>query len=168
MTFYILRTFPQAEFKAENQLKDKFGCVTLAPRELKTRTYGQGKHKRDKPYAIFTRYVFAQFDVWPGVDRLRDEADLLCGYVAFGGCPAVLTPADVQFLRALNGEIPLPPAPWHKALALGDRVRVRDGHWAAGQVTPVTQVVADRIQGYIDLFGRSTVTWFSLADIEPV
>lgn len=167
MPFYILRCRQQCEFKAQDQVKDKFGCQTLAPKEDKWRTYGKSKNKREKPYPIFTRYVFADFDVWPGVDRLREEADLLTGYVAFGGRPAILTPADVQFLRALNGEIPLPPAPWHKAVKAGDRLRVKDGPFYGFEASAEI-VVADRIQGLVSLFGRLTTVWFSLADVEPV
>ena len=170
MSYFILRTLPQAEFKAQDQLKDKFGCHTLAPKEDKHRTYGRGKHKRTKAYAIFTRYVFADFADWPGVDRLRTECDLLCGYVGFGRGPAILRPADVEFLKALNGEMPLPPAPWHKALRPGDLMRVRRGiqHPFAEHEVLAEKVVADRIQGLVSVFGRMTTTWFSLADMEPV
>lgn len=154
MSWYILTTAPQREFKASKALDD-LGLRAVVPYAIRHR---KGRAKGNKPVMIPFRvpllpgYIFAapaHDDMpWYAIKALPDVR----GRVAFDGQPALLSDAEVDRMRRLaeteRKEV-------YRGLKVGDKVDIMDGPFSGLDAT-LEAIGHAKVKVTVQIFGRST------------
>ena len=116
--WYLLRTKFKQEKKAAQELRQQNISVFLPLHKLEKIVKG---NKVIKEEPLFSRYLFAQFDIentnWTSVRSTRGVSN----FVEFGNGPAIVDQAIVKELKKIDL---LPPEPYFK---IGEKVRIVDG-----------------------------------------
>ena len=116
--WYLLHTKYKQEKKAAQELRQQNISVFLPLHKLEKIVKG---NKVIKEEPLFSRYLFAQFDIentsWTSIKSTRGVSN----FVEFGNGPAIVDQAIVKELKKIDL---LPPEPYFK---IGEKVRIIDG-----------------------------------------
>ena len=146
MTWHILLTQPQAEFKVRDDLHRR-GIWALVPVEFRL---GKGKDQRLLKRPVLPGYCFAAIENWSILDRmdgLRSRPVMM-----LDGLPAALSQREVNALEVLSRPLAAIRAP--RKLRPGDRIKIKVGAFAdlsacVDRITKQGKAVA-----IVELFGR--------------
>ena len=116
--WYLLHTKFKQEKKAAQELRQQNISVFLPLHKVEKIVKG---NKVIKEEPLFSRYLFAQFNIentnWTSVRSTRGVSN----FVEFGNGPAIVDQAIVKELKKIDL---LPPEPYFK---IGEQVRIVDG-----------------------------------------
>ena len=170
LSWLVLRVLPQKEFEAEKRIKDR-GHDALCPFEEKwRRRNSRSRHKRPWKYPYFTRYVFAGIRAWPADwDDIRQNVDVVQGYLVHDGKPHVLASTEVEYLtRMADVKVSQDGASvLHRAIMAGANVTVAEGAWQ-GHTVRVDSIVGNSANVVLQLFNSMVTAKISLAKLDPV
>ena len=153
MTWHILTTVPQREFRAGVEL-DALGLRTLVPYELRhRRAIGKGGRPVMTGYRVplLPGYLFVNGGddclPWRDVMELRDVR----GCIWSGGIPARLTDAQIDHVRRLAETC---RAETRRSLARGDRARIMAGPFS-GIEALVSEITSTAVTLEVQMFGST-------------
>lgn len=164
----VLRVAPQKEFEAAERIAGR-GHQTLCPYEQKwRRKHSRTRHKKPHKYPVFTRYVFAGIAAWPqDYHDIKDNVEAVQDAVGFGGRPAMLTYAEIQWIRTiagrtveLGGGVSI-----HKAIEPGAQVVVSEGPFQ-GRTGTASCIVGRKAHVLLELFNSMQQVEIPLAKLE--
>jgi transcription antitermination factor NusG len=155
MTWYVITTAPQLEFRAEEALRQR-GIRVVVPheeRELKRRTVSNVRGQFRK-YALLPRYIFVELETESELGSLiyamsRGNKKLITGYLAASGKPGKIAATDVQFLETVSGKR-VSYGPEIRTLRIGDVGRIINGP-LAGQSSTITGLRGERARMIIKM-----------------
>jgi transcription antitermination factor NusG len=148
MTWYVITTAPQLEFRAEEAIRQR-GIRVVVPheeRELKRRTVSNVRGQFRK-YALLPRYLFVELAGDSELGSLiyqmsRGSKKIVTGYLAIAGRPGRIAETDVQFLETISGKKVF-YGPEIRTLRIGDVGRIISGP-LAGQSSTITGIRGER------------------------
>ena len=173
LTWLVLRVAPQKEFDTARHIA-RMGHEALCPFETKWRRKNTfSKHKIERPYPLFTRYVFAGIQSWP--HDFRDIADSITwiqGVIGFSGEPTTLSDLELEWIKAIgeaNGDLKAirHTVSVHKAIKVGTDVRITEGSFS-GFTGPLSFIVGNEAQVAVEIFNSMRLVKIPLAKLEPV
>lgn len=166
MSWTILLTSPQSEFKVRDELIER-GASAVVPVEFR---WTRGKAKRIVKQPLLPGYVFAEIENWSTLvqrttrtirigkdDFVHEEgmAHLLDGLrtrpvLMIEGAPARLSPSAVNALLALSRPIQGP----RPTVRIGDRLRVKLGHFTDLQADVARITAKGQPVAVVEMFGK--------------
>ena len=153
MTWTILLTTPQSEFRVRDELHRR-GLSAYVPVEFR---WTRGKAKRILRAPVIPGYVFAEVNRWESlggkpIDGLRTRPVLLVE-----GKPASMTATAVVALQALSQ--PLAKVARGSRLNIGDRIKIKIGALTDLQADVARITAKGHPVAVVQLFGKDhTVT----------
>lgn len=158
---YLLRTKPMGEAKAIAGLTRHHHTAFTPVEQRVMRASGRTKRKRVVLYPLAPRYVVAEMaDPFAAVHQV----DEVTGVVSTAGQTA-LRAADVARLRAMDGS--KAETVLHKALAVGQQIRVRSGPFI-DHPGVIDLIDGDTATINVQLFGRPTPATMPLEWLDPL
>lgn len=172
LQWLVLRVAPQKEFDTARHIA-RMGHEALCPFESKWRRKNTfSKHKIERPYPLFTRYVFAGIKTWPhDFVEIRDTITFVQGVIGVNGEPAFLSEAERAWIAAMgeaNGDLKAiqHTVSVHKAIKVGTSVRITDGAWT-GHVGPLNCIIGREAHVAVEIFNAMRLVKIPLAKLEP-
>lgn len=140
--WYVLKTLPQREIETEKRIKSLDGFDAMAPYVEGQRQVRKNVRRMWK-FPLFPSYVFACWENWSeGWNRVSDAVPWVYDFlkpVWWGSDPAILKPADVEYLRSIaDGKFKSGDP--RKQVQVGDYVLIPDGSFQGciGTVKEIT------------------------------
>jgi len=171
LNWLVLRVAPQKEFEAQRRIARR-GHQAICPFELKWRRRdSRSKHKIERPYPIFTRYVFTGIQRWPhDVRDIVDNIEEVQGVIGAGSAPIFLPEPQMNWIRAIaeaNGDLKQigNAIAVHKAIKPGEPVRITEGAFA-GFVGPLESIVGQNAEVMVEMFDSMRLVKVPLAKLE--
>jgi transcriptional antiterminator RfaH len=149
--WYVVQTQPNSEMKAAHHLMRQ-GFTAYLPRYLKRRRHA--RKVETVPAPLFPRYLFVAIDVttqrWRSIQSTIGVSRLVCN----GEEPAAVPPGIVEGIQTSEGDNGYVALDTRPKFAVGEKVRILDGAFAACLGLFERMSDGDRVAVLLELLGR--------------
>ncbi len=163
---YALRVVANKEVKIEERLAERGVSGIYLPKETQPRKTGFNRRVLRK-VAIFSGMMFVP-DYEANLQRLKDLADGIIGFIRFDSEPVVIRPKMMESIRKFEKLLDVPPGQRKRAFYVAQEVRIKGGSFDMWMAHVASLDSKHRLTVLVNLLGRMVPVELSEDQVEAV